>query len=367
MKFGPVPLEEAEGAILVHSQRLAGGTLKKGRVLSAEDVGKLREADIESVVTARLEDGDVGEDAAAAAVAEALAGDNVTAAEAFTGRCNLSAGTHGVVRIDRDRLERLNRIHEAVTVATVTPWTVAEPKQMLATIKIIPFAVPRDVLDAVLDAARGEAPLVSVAPFVPHAVGLVMTRLPGTREKLLDSTEEATRNRVEALGSSLANSIRCGHDEEEIAGAVAALRDGGCSPILIAGASATVDRRDVAPAGVVAAGGEVVHFGMPVDPGNLILLAKLGDIPVLVLPGCARSPKENGLDWVLRRLLAEMPVAPGDIMDMGSGGFLKDIPSRPMPRGRRREPEAAGGRRVAAVVLAAGQSRRMGGVNKLVA
>jgi molybdenum cofactor cytidylyltransferase len=140
--------------------------------------------------------------------------------------------------------------------------------------------------------------------------------------------------------------------------------------LLIHGASAILDRRDVIPAAIVAAGGRIDHFGMPVDPGNLLLLGRIGERPVLGLPGCARSPKVNGFDWVLERLVAGLPVGSGEIMRMGSGGLLAEIPSRPAPRAGTAAPaarEKPRGPRIGALLLAAGQSRRMGGPNKLLA
>jgi molybdenum cofactor cytidylyltransferase len=107
---------------------------------------------------------------------------------------------------------------------------------------------------------------------------------------------------------------------------------------------------------------------MPVDPGNLLLMGRLDGVPVLGLPGCARSPKINGFDWVLQRLLAGLPVGPKEIMRMGVGGLLADIPSRPLPRAKTvvsGAPSAPHAPRIAALVLAAGQSRRMGTLNKL--
>ena len=135
--------------------------------------------------------------------------------------------------------------------------------------------------------------------------------------------------------------------------------------MLVAGASAIVDRRDVIPAAIERRGGTIEHFGMPVDPGNLLLLGRLGEVPVLGLPGCARSPKVNGFDWVLQRLLAGLPVGAEDIMRMGAGGLLAEIPRGPyrVPApAARRKPVAQPPQRpaIAALILAAGQSRRMG-------
>ena len=140
--------------------------------------------------------------------------------------------------------------------------------------------------------------------------------------------------------------------------------------VMVSGASAIVDRRDVIPAAIERAGGVVEHFGMPVDPGNLMLLGRVGHVPVLGLPGCARSPRLNGFDWVLRRLLAGLPVGGREVMSMGAGGLLKEVAGRPLPRAAATEPAPKAVPRapaIAALVLAAGQSRRMGGTNKLLA
>jgi molybdenum cofactor cytidylyltransferase len=140
------------------------------------------------------------------------------------------------------------------------------------------------------------------------------------------------------------------------------------SLILLFGAAAIVDRADVIPAGLIEAGGVVRHLGMPVDPGNLLMLGQLQKLPVIGVPTCARSPKVNGFDWVLQRLCAELEVAPSDIMAMGAGGLLAEIVSRPLPRSG--QTAAAVKPRVAAIVLAAGLSSRMvaeGMGNKLLA
>jgi len=204
-------------------------------------------------------------------------------------------------------------------------------------------------------------------------VGLVQTRLPGLKESILDKTREVTEGRLKALGCRLAFEDRCGHTTAELAALIRDAMGHGIDILLIHGASAILDRRDVIPAAIVAAGGRIDHFGMPVDPGNLLLLGRVGERVVLGLPGCARSPKVNGFDWVLERLVAGLPVGPGEIMRMGSGGLLAEIPSRPLPRAEatptidRKSEAKPQGPRIAALLLAAGQSRRMGGPNKLLA
>ncbi len=365
MIFGTVSTADALGAILAHGVRLGAARFKKGRVLSDRDIAALAASGIASVVVARLEDGDVAEDEAAARIAGAASGAGMRIGAAFTGRVNLYAEADGLARIEAPAIEAANRIHEAITVATLPPFAKVAKGQMIATIKIIPFAAPAPAVEAAERALRHHAPAVTVTAFAPHGASLISTFLPDTRPSLLDKNRLAIEQRLTALGSSLVAELRVPHQTAALAKALGEAAAGGADPILVFGASAITDRRDVIPAAIAAAGGEIVHFGMPVDPGNLLLLGRLGTRTVIGLPSCARSPKLNGFDFVLWRVLAGLPVDRNALAAMGVGGLLTEIPSRPQPRD---EPPAEPARlpRVAAIVLAAGRASRMGS-NKLVA
>jgi molybdenum cofactor cytidylyltransferase len=366
MKFGEILIAEAEGAILAHAIRFEKQAFKKGRVLSADDVANLIRVGHKSVVGAKLEPDDVPEDEAAARIAASICGDGLTRSAAFTGRCNLFAIARGLVVVDVARLDQLNLIDESITVATLPAFAQVDAQQMVATIKIIPFAAPASAIASVQKIVDDGGPLVRVAAFQHKRVGLIQTRLPSVKDSVLAKTVTATRERVVALGSELVADIVVPHDEAAIRAGIETQRTNGCDPILVLGASAIVDRRDAIPAAIVATGGQVLHFGMPVDPGNLLLLGKVGETDVIGLPGCARSPKLNGFDWVLQRLLADIPVSRTDIMRMGVGGLLTEIPVRGLPRNQI-EATAVAPRapRIAAVVMAAGRSSRMAPANKL--
>ncbi|TAJ23577.1 MAG: 4-diphosphocytidyl-2C-methyl-D-erythritol kinase, partial [Reyranella sp.] len=333
-------------------------------------VEKLKAAGVSSIVAARLDPDDIHEDQAAQTIAKALAGEGIEITAPFTGRCNHFAREAGLAVVDHTRIDELNELHESVTVATLPPFARVEPRQMVATVKIIPYAAPRSAVARALEVAKAaNRPMISVAPFKAMRAGLVQTRLPGTRDKVLDKAVSTTTKRLTSLGSVLGGERRVGHDAKEIAGALAELKSEGCDLFLIAGASAIVDRADVVPAGIEGAGGKVHHFGMPVDPGNLLLTGELDGKPVLGLPGCAKSPKYNGFDMVLERLAARLPVGRAEIVRMGAGGLLAEIASRPQPRDDS-DSEGEGPQqapRVAVLVLAAGRSTRMGGPNKLLA
>ncbi len=370
MIFGRIALAEAEGAVLAHTQRLPSLVLRKGAVLDAAAIAALRSAGIEDVIAARLEPGDVAEDAAAARLAQALETPLVRASRASTGRVNLVAEVPGLLQVDRDRLDAVNAVHEALTVGTLPDAAGVAAREMLATIKVIPFAVAEDVLAEAERVAR-QRPVLRLHPFRPLCVGLVMTSLPGMKHSILAGTAEATAARVAGLTGTLLPPLECAHAEAPIAEALRTLMAQGADILLVAGASAVVDRRDVGPSGIVAAGGEILHFGMPVDPGNLICLGRIGERPALVLPGCARSPKLNGIDWVLSRLFAGLPTDGAVIAGMGVGGLLKDTGARPLHRAKAvasaatAAPAAVATPRVAGIVLAAGRSSRMAPHNKL--
>lgn len=329
MKFGPVDAANSEGAILAHAIRRPGLALKKGEILAASHVAALEAAGVETVIAARLEPGDVHEDEAARRLAASLAGAHVSMERPFTGRCNLFSTTAGLVTIGREIVDAVNAVDESVTVATVVPFQPVAAGEMIATVKIIPFAVPSEILARALAAARPGA--VDVAPFRPLRVGAISTLLPGLKAAVVAKTLGVLEARLAPAGATIALERRVPHETAALSTAIARMA-GDADLVIIFGASAITDRRDVIPAALVAAGGRVLHLGMPVDPGNLLLLGEFGVVPVIGAPGCARSPRENGFDFVLRRLLAGLPLAGADLRAMGTGGLLQEIASRPQPR-----------------------------------
>ena len=371
MKFSEYHLDDALGAILAHSLRLPNKSLKKGTVLTDSDLSFLKEYGYEKIVCAKLEEGDLNEDVAAAELATLIAGSNLVKGNAFTGRCNLFSETSGLVVFNPLYLDRFNSVHESITLGTVAPFQNVSKGQMIATLKIIPFAIPSKLLRKIKVNKDDFENLLHVAPYPEKKVTLIQSRLPGTKETVLNSTLEATSFRLKNLGILDLDEARCNHDQNSLSELIIQAVKDQAELILISGASAVVDRRDVVPAAIEHAGGKIRHFGMPVDPGNLLLLGSINGIDVVGIPGCARSPKLNGFDWVLQRLLANIPVESVDIMRMGSGGLLKDIITRPLPRAKASQPDQSLIRtnpdfeKIHAVILAGGQSKRMGTKNKL--
>lgn len=324
MKFGPVPVAEALGCILAHSEHVDGRSLSKGLRLSAAHISALEAAGLEEVVVARLDAGDVHEDEAASKLAAAICGPGLVAGKAATGRVNLRAGDAGLVEVDAASVDAINRIDPAITVATVAQWTRLGPRGLAVTVKIIPFAAPATALDRAVEAGRGAVRLRGVAM---AQASLIETQVPGA--KLRDKGRRAVKARLDRMGVSLSERVVVNH---EIAPIAAAIAEAPGELVLILTGSATSDTADTAPEALRAAGGAVLRYGMPVDPGNLLFLGRLGSRVVIGLPGCARSPALNGADWVMERVICGVVPEEIDIAGMGVGGLLKEIPSRPRPR-----------------------------------
>jgi len=367
MKFGPVAPAEALGGTAVHSIRQGDLVLKKGTLIGPAEVTALKAAGVKEIVVARLEPGDVSEDDAAAAIAAAAGGNGVRADKAFTGRCNLFAETAGVLVIDKAAVDALNRIDEAVTLATLPEFKPVVAGEMIATVKIIPFAVAAGARDAAVAEAKKANPVVRVAPYKVRKLGIVSTLLPGLAPKVIEKTLKITTARIAPSGASIVAERRVPHEQAALARAIDEVLKAGAELVIVFGASAIADRRDVIPAAIEAVGGSIEHFGMPVDPGNLMLIGKAKGAAVIGAPGCARSPKENGFDWILMRLLAGLAVTRADITGLGVGGLLMEIVTRPQPREEAPEKSPKKEQRIAAVLLAAGRSTRMGAVNKMIA
>lgn len=278
MRFGPLPLAEAEGAIAAHSVRLPGGTIKKGTRLTAADIARLAAAGLAEVVAARMEPGDVAEDAAARRLADAVAGAHVRPDTAFTGRANLYAAAAGVLRVSDAALDAFNAVDEAITLATLRDFSAVAAGDMVGTVKIIPYAVPGGMVDAAAAVGPG---ILSIAPFRLKRVAVLSTLLPGLADKVVAKTLTVTRARLATAGAEVIAHRTLPHDTAKLAAALTDAVAAGAELVIVFGASAIADRNDVIPAGLVAAGGEVQRLGaggpgQPPDAGAARVCAGAG-------------------------------------------------------------------------------------------
>lgn len=320
MIFKTFPIDETEGCLLAHTVRSPDWVIKKGTRLDKVRIDQLRKAGIAQVAAARLAADDVPEDKATLSVAEKLAGEGTSVMEPQTGRCNIAAGCHGVAVINPDIIDAFNLSGNGVMVSTLAPFEVVDPDRIVATVKVIPYAVPGKELEAQL--AVISEPAILVKPFQASRAGLVLTRSYGMKEGLFDKARQTMSERLEAWGGELVRVEQCDHDRDAVAAIIQEMGEDGYDLILAMGATSPSDAADVVPAAIVRAGGDLEQVGMPVEPGNMMVLGKLGQAHVMGLPGCARSQCLNGIDLVLPRLMAGLPVDSDELKKMGVGGLL---------------------------------------------
>jgi molybdenum cofactor cytidylyltransferase len=356
MKFGLINIDDADGAILAHSMRIGDLRLPKGMVITQSQIDALRDAGITQITGAQLNINDIDENTAAAKIGAALLADGIHASEPVAGRVNLIADQAGILMLNPDTINQMNSVDEALTIATLPNHARVDKGTLLATIKVIPYAAKRISNEAMI--AQTNAQTFQLRCFQPQTVDLILTKTDGFKGSLIAKGEKAIADRIAPLGLSIRRCVHVGHETDDVADA---LRISKADIVLVLGASATSDRQDVIPAAIELAGGQITRFGMPVDPGNLLVMGQRGDTHIVGLPGCARAPALNGVDWVLERLAAKVPVRYNDIAAMGVGGLLKEIPQRIHPRSKTQK---SNGPKVG-LLLAAGASSRMMGEDKL--
>jgi molybdenum cofactor cytidylyltransferase len=337
MKLEPVAIQYALNKILVHNVARADGrrAIRKGTSLTEAHLVTLHELGREMVYVAELEAGDVDENEAARRVAIATSGVGLRLTGATTGRVNAAAQDLGVLRVNGARLAQLNGIL-GVTLATLRAGSVVNAGKTVATTKIIPYAIPETSV------AQAEAiahtPLLWVDPLPETKVGVILSGNPATEERVVNSFMPALSNRLIPLRATITHTafvpLEDDQGERALADQITKLANNPVSLIILAGETAIMDRYDIAPRATARAGGEITCFGAPVDPGNLLMLGYLGNIPILGAPGCVRSPKANIIDLVLPRLLVGDYLTQADIAHWGHGGLLEDVPERPHPRSR---------------------------------
>ena len=364
MQLAEFVTADCQGLVLAHRQNFANGSIAKGTLLTADHLAEIGAAGIATLVCARPDAGDVHEDEAAARLAKLLAPENLDFTMAATGRVNVKVPRQGLVRYERALIRAINEIDERITFALVQHNQLLARGQMAATLKIIPFFVPDSSLRQIENLLAG-APAFGFYPLKSALVALIQTRIPGQADRLFAGTKKVTGDRLAVLGSEVMASPVCAHNKTDVARQIQDCMAGGADIILLCGGSAIIDRQDELPQAVIEAGGQVIQLGLAVDPGNLLMFAKIGNVPVIGMPGCARSPKLNGLDWVLQLVLADVDMTRSEFADMGAGGLLMEIASRPLPRAIATKPHQPD--RLVGIVLAAGQSSRMEPDNKLLA
>lgn len=353
MRFEERLIAESEGWTLAHSVICGKKRIIKGTVLNSALLSKLIVAGVEKAQVFLLETGDLNEDTAAKAAAANITGSGLSIEPTGRGRANIIAACDGLF-VPNNGIDAVNNADDAFSAASLASHTPVRVGQLVATIKLIPYGLPSEKLDNIPDLPAK----MTVKPFQQFTAALIITGGAPTPK-----TTASLTARINRLGGRLTTQEPVEHSENAVCDALSEITAEPVELILMLGASAISDKRDIFPTALKSAGGKLIKLGMPADPGNLLMLGRLDEKTVIGLPGCARSPALNGFDWVLQRFAAKEPLDAHTLTAMGTGGLLKEPAGRNTPRTGPSKYTSAP--TAAAIVLAAGKSSRAKNIHKL--
>ena len=323
MKTQTVDVKESVGRLLFHPIFRSSGKklMAKGHLLNEEDIRLLDAEGLDRVWVAELEQGEVGEDYAASVIAMEVGCGSLEIRMVAGGRANLMATENCCNLVDDVLLRDINQAG-CVAVATSPNFSYAPAGQRVATVKTLPFAVPQLDMELTRKLLRERGPILQGRPIRTPVVAILYTD-PHQADRARTLFEGIMRTRLHKLGAA-ASFVLCSLEEEAaLARALEHLLRARPTVVLIASTTAPAGPTDTVGRAMEHIGCQLERFLAPVEPGNLLLLAYAGDVPVVSAPGCFRSPKPNVVDLLLPPLLARYRVSGPEVASLGHGGLLQ--------------------------------------------
>lgn len=320
-----VSINESEGMVLCHDiteiipGSFKGRAFKKGHIVTKEDIPKLLNLGKEHLYVWEINSGLLHEDDAASRLAGAAMGHGISMKEAYEGKVELIAEEPGLLKINVRLLEMINNIDQVV-LATIHSNQVVQAGQILAGCRVVPLVIEAEKIEKVEELCRIHNPLMEIKPLKHHKVGIITTGSEVYHGRIKDQFGPVLKRKFSDLGSEVVRQIYVSDDLDMIINAIRTLIDDGVDLIAATGGM-SVDPDDLTPSGIRAAGGDVVIYGTPVLPGSMFMLAYIGKIPVLGLPGCVMYNKNTIFDLVVPRILAGEKVSRKDVLLLAHGGL----------------------------------------------
>lgn len=320
-----IPVQEAVGMVLSHDitrivpGEFKGRAFKKGHVIREDDVPKLLNLGKDNIFVLDLQEGFVHENDAALRLARAASGDGIALTEPSEGKVKMITTRNGLLKVNSAALQEINAI-EQIVLATLHSNQQVTADTPVAGTRIIPLYTDNDRILAVEKICAECGPVVEVKPFRSLKVGLVTTGNEVFHGRIEDKFGPVLSAKFEAVGSKVIKQIFTPDDPAVIVASIRQLLDDDADMIVASGGM-SVDPDDRTPASIKAAGAEVVTYGAPTFPGSMFMLAYIGDVPVIGVPGCAMYHKATVFELVVPRILAGERVSRADIVSLGHGGY----------------------------------------------
>ncbi len=330
MFFGVVKTESSLGGILSSSIEIYKNKNKikisKGTVINKNLVELFLLNNIKYIKCAKLDDDEIDENSAVHEISKKIIiskKSNIKIQDPKNGRCNLISSVDGIIVFEPNQLFSINSVTNDIGIASVKGFSKVKKSQVVVSIKAVPFGIKQNYLRNIINISKD---CFKILPFQKKNIHLIQTTNQNTRAKILEKTLEVTKDRLFSCGINKIVEKKCFHEINSVSEQLKISVNEDADIILIFGTSAISDINDVIPQSIIKINGTILRLGMPVEPGNLILLAEFENsrknISIIGMPGCARSKRENGVDWILWRKLCDLKISSDEINHMGNGGLL---------------------------------------------
>lgn len=320
-----IKVEDAVGTVLAHDMtritrgKFKGVAFKKGHLVQKEDIPELLRIGKQYLYALELGQDQLHENDAAKRISRAISEPVLEFTDPREGKVNIITRQAGLLKINVDALLRVNKM-ESIIVATLKNNFPCKKGDIVAATRIIPLTIPAKNIEALEALTKETGAIVAVRPYTPLKVGAVVTGSEVFNGLITDDFGPSIGKKILDAGCTLAKKILVPDDIPAISNAVLELKKQGCDLIITTG-GLSVDPDDVTRQGVIQAGADVAFYGSPVLPGAMLMVSRLGTIPVISLPACVFYYQQTVFDLIFPRILAGETIGEDDIAAMGHGGL----------------------------------------------
>jgi formylmethanofuran dehydrogenase subunit E len=333
-----VPVEEAVGKKALHDMtgivpgESKGPVTSAGETLAAGDVCRLQRIGKHNVFVQEDLPGDewVHENEAVKAFAKRMAGPGVTYdPNPSEGKINFFAERAGLLSIDLQALSRFN-LSPDVMLATRHDGSLMPEGKGVAGTRAIPLYISRDKFSRAL-AALGEGPVLEVLPLRAARVGIMVTGTEVFKGLIDDKFIPIISSKVINLGCEVVRTDIVPDERADITASAKAMLAAGCD-LIVTTAGMSVDPDDITRSALVDAGLRDALYGVPMLPGTMALVGRLGSAQIMGVPACALFYKTTSFDILLPRLLAGQTITRQMLARLGEGGFCMNCKTCSFPK-----------------------------------
>ncbi|MEG0919302.1 MAG: molybdopterin-binding protein [Anaerovoracaceae bacterium] len=325
---------EAEGHVLCHdiTQIIKGVTkdavFRKGHVVTAEDIPVLLSVGKENLYVWENNEGMLHEDEGAEILCQMCINENMGRSATKEGKIELTADCHGLLKINNQALKAVNSFGQLMIASRHGNFPVKKGEKIAGT-RIIPLVIEEEKMlkaKEIVSEITGGKPIYEIKKYMGKKVGIVTTGSEVFYGRIKDTFTPVIIEKIAEFGGEVLEHIILEDDDAKVTQSILDLIDKGADMVVCTGGM-SVDPDDKTPLAIKNTGADIVTYGAPVLPGAMFLLAYFNKegrdlpIPVMGLPGCVMYAKRTIFDLVLPRVMADDPVSPEDLVDLGQGGL----------------------------------------------